>query len=116
MSAYSKKSYNTPAVFDPRGAGKYYLNKVSGTSMACPQVTGYLACILQARPDMTTAEAKKFLLDWGYRNTLSPGHPPGPDYPDFGGYSYTFRLQGAPDAILGMPFNSAIRAEITKKP
>lgn len=116
MSAYANTSYNTPAVYDPRGGGKYFLNKISGTSMACPQVTGYLACILQARPDMTTAEAKKFLLDWGYRNTLSPGYTGGTDYPDFGNYNRTYRLQGATDAILGMPFNKAVRAEITKKP
>lgn len=38
-----------------------YLMKISGTSMAAPQVTGMLACVLQANPGMTPAQLKQYL-------------------------------------------------------
>jgi hypothetical protein len=38
-----------PNIPDPRNS-KYYISKDSGTSMACPQVTGYLACLLEKFP------------------------------------------------------------------
>jgi len=36
--------------------------KKSGTSMAAPQVCGIMACILQAHPDWTPAQVKKYLI------------------------------------------------------
>ncbi len=64
--------------------GSYYIGKISGTSMASPQVTGALACALQNNPDLTQAEAKAYLqgnafkdimfdssLDWGDVTTYS---------------------------------------------
>ena len=63
------KPYQTVAVQDPRASG-YYLNKISGTSQATPNVTGMLACILQARPTMTPAEALTFLTQYSTKNAL----------------------------------------------
>lgn len=104
MGAYANKSYATPAVKDPRN-GSYYLNKISGTSQACPQVTGVLACVLQARPTMTAAEAKAFITSSAQKNALSD--------PTTGGYSNFNSLQGAANRYLYMPFNSATRGRAT---
>jgi len=69
---------------DDRAIGSAWLAKISGTSMASPQVTGALACALQNNPDLTQAEAKAYLqgnafkdimfdssLDWGDVTTYS---------------------------------------------
>ena len=71
---------------DDRALGSAWQAKISGTSMASPQVTGALACALQNNPDLTQAEAKAYLqgnafkdimfdssLDWGDVTTYS--HP-----------------------------------------
>jgi hypothetical protein len=103
MGAYDNSPYVTPAVRDPRNSS-YYLNKVSGTSMACPQVTGVLATVLQARPNMTPAEAKQFLIDSSIKNTLVEGSSTA--------YSSTTYLQGGNNRILKTPFTSSIRGGI----
>jgi subtilisin family serine protease len=104
MGAYANRSYVTAAVRDPRNSA-YYLNKVSGTSQACPQVTGVLACVLQARPRMTPAEAKSFIASTSQKNALAN--------PTTGGYSNFNSLQGAANRYLYMPFNSATRGSMT---
>jgi hypothetical protein len=43
-----------------RGGNNFY-GKVSGTSMACPQVCGILACMLEKYPDMTQKQARELL-------------------------------------------------------
>lgn len=107
MGAYSSDPYQTPAVQDPRNP-IHYLNKISGTSMACPQVTGVLACLLQARPGMTTQEAKQFLVDYSLKNVLVEGASTD--------YSSTTYLQGGANRYLYMPFNSPNRGNITSTP
>lgn len=104
MGAYANEAYLTPAVPDPRNA-VHYLNKISGTSQATPQVTGLLACILQARPSMTITEAKKFLEDYTLKNVLVEGASTA--------YTSTTYLQGGANRYLYMPFNSAVRGSIT---
>lgn len=47
---------------DPRDSN-YKLASISGTSMACPQVTGILACLLEQWPSLTQAEALQYLID-----------------------------------------------------
>jgi len=39
----------------------FYVGKMSGTSMACPQVTGVLACLLEVYPNMTQSEALTYI-------------------------------------------------------
>lgn len=104
MGAYANQSYQTPAVPDPR-ADMYHLNKISGTSQACPQVTGLLATVVQARPAMTPAEAKQFLIDNSVKNALVEGSSTS--------YSSTTYLQGGNNRILKTPFTSPNRGGIT---
>lgn len=70
MGAYANKPYQTSAVPDPRNP-QYYLNKISGTSQATPQVTGVLATALEANPKMTPAEAKGFLTFHSVKDSLT---------------------------------------------
>ena len=107
MGAYANKSFVTAAVTDPRNSS-YYLNKISGTSQACPQVTGLLACVLQARPTMTPAQALEFILNYAVSGDLVQTGA--------SSYSNTTDLQGGANLILKTPFTSAIRGTITSTP
>lgn len=106
MGAYANKSYQTAAVQDPRNSN-YYLNKISGTSQATPQVTGLLATVLQARPTMTPAQAKAFLVEYSTKDVLNQNPSGGT------GYSNQFYLQGGNNRYLYQPFNSSLRGSIT---
>jgi hypothetical protein len=57
----SAANTSTNNVVDPRNAS-YYKTQLTGTSMATPQVTGLLACILEIYPDLKQSEAKEFLI------------------------------------------------------
>ncbi len=103
MAAFANSSYITNAVADPRNPA-YHLNKLGGTSMACPQVTGMLACILQARPTMTPAEAKQFVIDHSVNNSLQVTGTEN--------YSNQRSLQGGNNRILKTPFTSPVRGGI----
>ena len=103
MAAYANAPYITNAVPDPRNSS-YHLNKLSGTSMACPQVAGMLACVLQARPSMTPAEAKNFVIEHSVKNSLQVSGTEN--------YSNQRSLQGGNNRILRTPFNSPIRGGI----
>lgn len=100
MSAYSS------GISDPRNS-TYKLGKISGTSMACPQVTGLLACVLQARPSMTPTEAKQFLIDYALNNVLQEGSDTS--------YTSTTYLQGGNNRYLKMPFTNPQRGGITSQ-
>jgi hypothetical protein len=104
MGAYSSQAYATPAVPDPRNSS-YYLNKISGTSQACPQVSGILACVLQARPGMTPTQALDFVLDYSVQNALIQTGP--------SSYSNPTDLQGGANLLLKTPFVSDIRGSMT---
>jgi subtilisin family serine protease len=103
MGAYANKPYQTYAVADPRRAG-YYLNKISGTSQATPQVAGYIACLLQLRPKSTVSEVKKFIADSSNKNKLAEG-----------ALSWTnlYSLQGGANNYLYTPFTNPSRGSIT---
>jgi hypothetical protein len=101
MSALSN---NYGSLGDPRNSS-YRIGKISGTSMACPQVTGMLACALQSRPTMTPAEAKQFVVDHSVKNSLVEGSNTS--------YSSTTYLQGGNNRILQTPFTSPNRGGIT---
>ena len=55
---------------DPRNAS-YYIEKLPGTSMATPQVTGVLACALETYPLMTPAEALAYMVNYSSKAQLS---------------------------------------------
>ncbi len=103
MAAYANKPYITGAVADSRNP-VYHLNKLGGTSMACPQVTGMLACVLQARPNMTPAEAKAFVIEHSVKNSLQVTGAES--------YSNQRSLQGGANRILKTPFTSPVRGGI----
>lgn len=109
MGAYANASYGgNAAVQDPRNSS-YYLNKDSGTSQAAPQVTGVVACLLQARPWMTATNVLNFLNSVSLKNQLNEFYYAlqggSFTYISTGTYTNLSSLQGAVNGYLYMPFN-----------
>jgi hypothetical protein len=82
----------TSGVNDVRGNG--IIGKISGTSMASPQVCGVLACMLELFPNMTPVEAKEFIVFHSKKDQLFSGT---------GGPTDTGDLQGSPNRYLFYP-------------
>ena len=106
MGAYANAAYASVAVADSRSATMntgytYYLNAISGTSQACPQVVGMLACVLQARPWMNQQDCRNFLTAYNSDWPVNEAYYGGTGYTDFGS------LQGGPAKALYQPFNLA---------
>jgi hypothetical protein len=79
----------TSFVADTRGGGN--IAKISGTSMASPQVCGVLACALEVYPDMTQEQAKEYIIGLAKADQLN----------DTGGGPTDFAsLQGSPNRYL----------------
>jgi hypothetical protein len=100
MGAYANQSYATAAVADTRSIGTYtyYLNKISGTSQACPQVVGVLACLLQTRPWMTPQQVRAWTTATASTWLVNEAYYGGSGYTNFGS------LQGAAALALWQPF------------
>ena len=92
-SVFNNTTYGG-AVADARNSS-YYQVKISGTSMASPQVTGLLACLLELFPTSNQADAQTYLAAHGKEGTMQDG-----------GYNVvnplydTGLLQGAPNRTL----------------
>lgn len=104
MGAYANAPYASAAVADTRSATMgtgytYYLNAISGTSQACPQVVGMLACALQARPWMNQQDCRNFLEAFSSDWAVNEAYYGGSGYTNFGS------LQGGPARALYQPFN-----------
>lgn len=102
MSPWTGTSY-TSIIRDPRNSN-YWLDKVSGTSQAAPQVAGVAALLAQARPWMTSTDVLKFLNSVSTKNLLDEtyyANPTTSTYTNFGS------LQGAANQIMYMPFNQS---------
>lgn len=83
-------SVNTGSTVDPRNSG-FYLSKLSGTSMASPQVTGVLASLLEVYPRWKQADARQYLSDLSKSSQVA----------DTGGaLSDWFALRGAANKYL----------------
>ena len=100
MGAYANRAYATSAVADPRLSG-YYLNKISGTSQATPQIAGMLSCVAGLRPWMDHNSSRNWIVanctpSLLYDNTVDP--PVWTDYRS---------LQGSSNKIVYLPYNSA---------
>ncbi len=79
-------------VSDSRSSGTtYYLGKLSGTSMASPQVCGVLACALEQNPHWKQEQAKAYITGIAKQNQITDTSGGPADYRD---------LQGAPDKYL----------------
>jgi subtilisin family serine protease len=74
----------------------YKITKLSGTSMASPQVTGVIACMLEARPSYTPANVASWVTSNSTANRVNNTG---------GGYTDTSSLQGANNRYLKQPFN-----------
>jgi subtilisin family serine protease len=103
MGAYANEPYQTSAVADPRRAG-YYMNKLSGTSMAAPQVTGVVACFLQLRPNSKVNDIKAFIAETSNKNKLAEGAV---------SWTNLYSLQGGANNYLYTPFTNPSRGSIT---
>ena len=62
-------TYGYSTIADPSDSN-YNLFKISGTSMAAPQVAGLLACVLEVYPSMTPAQAKNWLINNSVSNLI----------------------------------------------
>lgn len=78
--------------------------KLNGTSMAAPQVTGVVACMLGARPYYDQDKVKSWLVEQASSGRLTEI---GSTYTDL---AY---LQGAANKFLKQPFNSAVAWSFT---
>ena len=77
-------SYN-PIIADSRNSS-YYLASINGTSMACPQVTGVIACLAELEPNLTQAEALQYLKETSLAEVGDQGGNPNQSpYEGFGG-------------------------------
>jgi hypothetical protein len=83
---------------DPRN-DYYRVGRVSGTSMACPQITGMLACYAEREPTLTPQQAKNWLISNG-KEVLADGVPGG------GGYIDLQSLQGGTGKVAYFPHGS----------
>lgn len=112
MGAFANASYISAAVADPRSGvttstnETYYLNKISGTSQACPQVTGVVACLLQARPWMTATQVVNWLKSVSLKGLLNENaYASSGSIPHVGTYTNLASIQGGGNYILYQPFN-----------
>jgi subtilisin family serine protease len=94
MGAYSNNTYYTPAVQDSRGSG-YYLNKLSGTSMATPNVAGVACLMAGMRPNYSHQQIKDWLLELSDKETMTEGTA---------GYTNQRHLQGGLQRVLKWPY------------
>lgn len=107
MGAYSSATYAVAAIPDPRNSA-YYLNKVSGTSQATPQVTGVVSCLLQARPWMTATNVVKWLQSVGIKGAMNENGYVGSGLSSTwqtGTWTNMASLQSGTNTILYQPFN-----------
>jgi subtilisin family serine protease len=71
---------------DPRNSN-YKLGSISGTSMAGPQVTGCLACLLEQQPTLTHAEALLYLISSSKKSQIASTGGAAGDYTSLGSES-----------------------------
>lgn len=106
MGAYTNKTYTTAAVADTRNTS-YYLNKVSGTSQACPHVTGVLACLKQKFPTYTSTQLLTLLTTNARNGALDEDAAAGTGYENF------FNLQGGANKYLYQLLNNDYKGSLS---
>lgn len=84
----------------------YKIARISGTSMASPQVCGVLACFLQINPTATAQDCKNWLSNFS-QSVMNIGDGTGTDYTNYNS------TQGGDNKFLYMPYNSASVLTIT---
>jgi len=106
MGAYANKSYETAAVQDPRNVN-YFLNKVSGTSQATPQVAGVMCLMAQLDPTITKTQMLEQLYKYSLVDVMEEGTNGSTDYGNTRG------LQGGPNRLLQNPYVNPNRGGIS---
>lgn len=91
----SLSSFGITPIQDPRNPS-YYLQKLSGTSMAAPQVTGLLACMLELNPTLNQTSALAALISASQTNQINDTK---------GGVTDYYDLLGSPNRYLAVPTN-----------
>lgn len=86
-----------PTIAASEGSPYKYM-KISGTSMASPNVAGMIATVLEANPGMTPAQMKTFIHNNSTQNLLYDGTTDDWDDQD--------SIQGGPNRIFKTPFTS----------
>ena len=94
ISGYSTKGDYPP---DPN----FSIARISGTSMACPQITGMCCLLAQIYPNLTAAEAKLFLIE-NAKDTLYDTS----DNEDYSFQNSNNSVYGAPIKIAYWPFGT----------
>lgn len=82
--------YITSTINDPRNSS-FKLIKISGTSMATPQVCGVLACQLETMPHLKQSDALEYLIKYSQKDVILDRNS---------GYDDLFALQGSPNRYL----------------
>lgn len=104
VPASSTVATNSGTVAYPLNSG-FKSTKLSGTSMASPQVAGVLACIGEARPSYGPAEFAQWIENTATTSRLTDTG---------GGFSDTQSLQGGANVYLNQPFSRSEVYSITK--
>jgi hypothetical protein len=109
MGAYSSSTYAFDAIADPRStvstssaSTTFYLNKISGTSQAAPQVAGVIACLVQARPFYNQSMVNQWVQQNSTANILNETYYGATTSTVYLNYA---SLQGGSNAVLYQPFN-----------
>ena len=101
-SATSQVSTYGTKQFYP-GSSTHYMARISGTSMAAPQICGMGALWLQANPGGTSAQFKKFLKENSLKDVIYDSGTA----ENFNYANAIPRLYGAPNRLAYWPYNSA---------
>ena len=108
MGAYSSATYVSAAIHDPRNTS-YYLNKISGTSQATPNVTGLSTLYLSLRPQSTATDLLKWLASVSVKGQLNESYYVGYTLSGVnigtGTYTNLASLQGSVNGILYLPYH-----------
>ena len=104
-------SVHSTALPDPRNSN-FYLYKLSGTSMASPQVAGVLACFLETNPKASQADALKYITSTAKINQIFSFNLGPSDSTDLQGspnrYLYFYK-QRLDDGFVGPKVNLGVR-------
>jgi hypothetical protein len=88
----------------------YYIGRNIGTSMAAPQVTGVLACLLEIYPSMTPAQAMAYVKSYAKLSQLADTGGTSPTWT-----SDTSSLQGSVNRYLYLPQERPTSGEMYPK-
>jgi photosystem II stability/assembly factor-like uncharacterized protein len=107
MGAYRNIRYgDNLAVLDIRSIGtaySYYFNKLSGTSMACPQITGICSLLAQANVNLTQQGARQQLINSAQPGRLTVTNSQFQNNSTLPNYSNPTSLQGGSNLVAYLP-------------